>query len=66
MADDIDTKYIHKCRAILGTQEEATVINNGGATQIVLDRHTRKSVGINPIDYSDVKTNNLKEDKSWL
>ena len=63
MADNKDTKYIPKCRAILGTQEEATAINNGGATQIVLDRRSRKSDRINPIDYSDVATNNPKKDE---
>ena len=47
----------------LGTQEEATAINNGGATQIVLDRRSRKSDKINPINYSDVTTNNTKEDE---
>ena len=46
-----------------GTQEEATALNNGGATQIVLDRYTRKSDRINPIDYSDVTTDNTKEDE---
>jgi len=46
-----------------GTQEEATAINNGGATQIVLDRRSRKSDRINPIDHSDVTTNNTKEDE---
>ena len=63
MANDKDTKYIHKCRAILGTQEEATALNNGGATQIVLNRRSRKSDRINPIDYSDVTTNATKEDE---
>jgi len=63
MADDKDTKYIHKCRAILGTQEEATELNNGGATQIVLDRRARKSDRINPIDYSDVATDNTKKEE---
>jgi hypothetical protein len=63
MANNKDTKYIHKCRAIPGTQEEATAINNGGATQIVLDRRSRKSDRINPIDYSDVATNNPKKDE---
>ena len=47
----------------LGTQERATELNNGGATQIVLNRRTRKSDRINPIDYSDVMTNNPKEDE---
>jgi len=47
----------------LGTQEEATAINNGGATQIVLTRRSRKSDRINPINYSDVTTNNTKEDE---
>jgi hypothetical protein len=46
-----------------GTQERATELNNGGATQIVLDRRSRKSDRINPIDYSDVTTNNTKEDE---
>jgi hypothetical protein len=45
----------------LGTQEEATAINNGGAIQIVLDRRSRKSDRINPIGHSDVTTNNIKE-----
>ena len=47
----------------LGTQEEATALNNGGAMQIVLDRYTRKSDRINPTDYSGVTTNNPKEDE---
>ena len=47
----------------LGTQEEATAINNGGATQIVLNRRSRKSDRINPIDYSDVTTHATKEDE---
>ena len=47
----------------LGTQEEATALNNGGATQIVLNRRTRKSDRINPIDYSNVTTNNPKEEE---
>ena len=46
-----------------GTQERATELNNGGATQIVLNRRTRKSDRINPIDYSDVTTNKTKEDE---
>ena len=63
MATKQGKKYTRKLRAILGTQEEATALNNGGATQIVLDRHSRKSDRINPIDYSDVTTNNTKEDE---
>ena len=63
MADNKDTKYVPKCRIVLGTQEEATALNKGGAMQIVLDRYTRKSDRINPIDYSDVTTNNPKEDE---
>jgi hypothetical protein len=63
MADNKDTKYVPKSRIVLGTQEEATALNNGGAMQIVLDRYTRKSDRINPIDYSDVTTNNPKEDE---
>ena len=63
MATKQDKKYTPKLREILGTQEEATALNNGGATQIVLDRHSRKSGRINPIDYSDVTTNNTKEDE---
>jgi len=63
MADNKDTKYVPKCRIVLGTQEEATEINNGGATQIVLDRHSRKSNRINPIDYSGVRTNATKEEE---
>ena len=47
----------------LGTQEQATELNNGGATQIVLTRRSRKSDKINPINYSDVTTNNTKEDE---
>ena len=43
-----------------GTQEEATAINNDGATQI---RRSRKSDRINPINHSDVTTNNTKEDE---
>jgi hypothetical protein len=46
-----------------GTQERATELNNGGATQIVLTRRSRKSDKINPINYSDVTTNNTKEDE---
>ena len=46
----------------LGTQEEATGINNGGATQIVLDRRSSKSDRINPNEYSDVTTNDTKEE----
>jgi len=45
------------------TQERATELNNGGATQIVLDRYTRKSDRINPIDYSDVATDNTKKEE---
>ena len=41
MADDKDTKYVPKCRIVLGTQEEATALNNGEATQIVLNRRVR-------------------------
>ena len=63
MADNKDTKYIPKCRIVPGTQERATELNNGGATQIVLNRRTRKSDRINPIDYSDVTTNNTKEEE---
>ena len=63
MADNKDTKYVPKCRIVLGTQEEATALNNGGATQIVLNRRTRKSDRINPIDYSDVTTHNPKEEE---
>jgi len=63
MADNKDTKYVPKCRIVLGTQEEATALNNGGATQIVLTRRSRKSDRINPINYSDVTTNNPKEDE---
>jgi len=33
------------------------------ATQIVLNRRTRKSDRINPIDYSDVTTNNPKKEE---
>ena len=47
----------------LGIQEQATELNNGGATQIVLDRRSRKSDRINPIDYSNVTTNNTKEEE---
>ena len=63
MANNKDTKYIYNCRAVPGTQERATELNNGGATQIVLNRRTRKSDRINPIDYSDITTNNPKEDE---
>jgi len=63
MANNKDTKYSPKCRIVLGTQEEATALNNGGATQIVLDRYTRKSDRINPIDYSDVATDNTKKEE---
>jgi len=63
MAENKDTKYVPKCRIVLGTQEEETELNNGGATQIVLDRYTRESDRLNPIDYSDETTNNPKENK---
>jgi hypothetical protein len=63
MADNKDTKYVPKCRIVLGTQEEATALNNGGAMQIVLDRYTRESDRINPIDYSDVATDNTKKEE---
>jgi hypothetical protein len=63
MAENKDIKYVPKCRIVLGTQEEATALNNGGAMQIVLDRYTRKSDRINPIDYSDVTTKATKEDE---
>jgi len=45
------------------TQERATELNNGGAMQIVLDRYTRESDRINPIDYSDVTINDTKEEE---
>ena len=32
----------------LGTQEEATAINNGGATQIVLNRRVKRPRGNKP------------------
>ena len=41
MADDKDTKYIPKSRFKLATQEDCNRINNGGATQIVLNRRVR-------------------------
>ena len=63
MATKQDKKYTPKFREILGTQERATELNNGGATQIVLNRRARKSDRINPIDYSDVATNNPKKDE---
>jgi len=63
MADNKDTKYIPKCRIVPGTQEEEAAINNGGATQIVLTRRSRKSDRINPIDYSDVTINNTKKEE---
>jgi hypothetical protein len=63
MADNKDTKYVPKSRIVLGTQEEATALNKGGAMQIVLDRYTRESDRINPIDYSDVTTDNTKKEE---
>jgi hypothetical protein len=51
MVDNKDTKYIPKYRARLGTQERATELNNGGATQIVLNR--RRS----PTGNTDVSSN---------
>jgi len=45
MADDKDTKYIHKCRFKLATQEDCNRINNGGATQIVLNRRVKSLTG---------------------
>jgi hypothetical protein len=41
MADDKDTKYIPKSRFKLATQEDCNRINNGGATEIVLNRRVR-------------------------
>ncbi len=61
MADNKDTKYIPKSRFKLATQEDCNRINNGGATQIVSNRRTRKSETINPIDYSDDTTNDTKD-----
>ncbi len=59
-----DKKHTHLFpRMKLGTQERATELNNGGATQIVLDRYTRESDRINPIDYSDVTTNITQEEE---
>ena len=42
MADDKDTKYIPKSRFKLATQEDCNRINNGGATQIVLNRRVKR------------------------
>ena len=45
MADDKDTKYIPKSRFKLATQEDCNRINNGGATQIVLNRRVKRPRG---------------------
>ena len=53
MADNKDTKYVPKCRIVLGTQEEATALNNGGATQIVVNKLEKKSVRTEEIKNED-------------
>ncbi len=45
MATNQDRQYIPKLREILGTQEEATELNNGGATKVVLNRRVRSPTG---------------------
>ena len=45
MATKQDKKYTPKFREILGTQERATELNNGGATQIVLNKRVRSLTG---------------------
>jgi len=55
MATKQDKKYTPKLREILGTQEEATALNNGGATQIVLNRREKKPVRTEEIKNEDTK-----------
>lgn len=55
MAIKQDKKYTRKLRAILGTQEEATALNNGGATQIVLNKREKKSERTKEIKNEDTK-----------
>ena len=44
-----------------GTQEEATAINNGGATQIVLNRRVRSPTGNTDVS-SKTPTSNVNKD----
>ena len=55
MATNQDKKYTPKLREILGTQEEATALNNGGATQIVLNKREKKSECTKEIKNEDTK-----------
>jgi hypothetical protein len=55
MATKQDKKYTPKLREILGTQEEATALNNGGATQIVLNKREKKSECTKEIKNEDTK-----------
>ncbi len=55
MATNQDKQYIPKLREILGTQEEATALNNGGATQIVLNKREKKSECTKEIKNEDTK-----------
>ena len=55
MATKQDKKYTPKLREILGTQEEATALNNGGATQIVLNKREKKSEHTKEIKNEDTK-----------
>ena len=61
MADDKDTKYIPKSRFKLATQEDCNRINNGGATQIVLNRRVRSPTG-NTDASSKTPTSNVNKD----
>jgi len=45
----------------LGTQEEATAINNGGATQIVLNRRVKRPRGNTDVS-SKTPTSNVNKD----
>ena len=55
MATKQDKKYTPKFREILGTQERATELNNGGATQIVLNKREKKSERTKEIKNEDTK-----------
>ncbi len=55
MATNQDKQYIPKSRIVPGTQEEATALNNGGATQIVLKRREKKSERTEEIKNKDTK-----------
>ena len=50
-----DKKYTPKLREILMTQEDCNRINNGGATQIVLNKREKKSVRTEEIKNEDTK-----------